>query len=114
MLNYVGNSTPCPICQAKIPSSAIEIIDTSDSHCGIHFSCDICKEDFTGQIQMKKIPMTEINKKLNVSTVLQNEPVPNEEISKNEVQAMHNALEKDVSFADLFGESAGKLNKKIV
>lgn len=110
MLSYVGNNTPCPLCKSKIPSSAIEIIETAGEHCAINFSCDKCKEDFSGQIQMKRIPLPN-NSMLNASTLVEKERGTVEQISQNEVQAMHNALDKDISFNDLFGESAGIAKK---
>ena len=113
MLTYVGNSTPCPICKEKIPSSAIKIVETTDTYCSIDFSCEFCKEDFSGQIHMQKINMPD-NTKLNASTQVATQKKISEEISENEVQAMHNLLEKEISFSDLFGENtkSTKSNKK--
>lgn len=110
MLAYVGNNTPCPLCKSKIPSSAIEIVETAEEFCAINFVCDHCKEDFSGQIQMKKIP-PQVNKSLNVSTIVEREKEAYEKISDNEVQAMHNALEKNISFEKLFGGVPEKKEK---
>jgi len=110
MLTYVGNSTPCPICKKKIPSSAIKIVETTDTYCSIDFSCEFCKEDFSGQIHMQKIS-TPDNTKLNASTQVATQKNISEEISENEVQAMHNLLEKEISFSKLFGGKSSDSNR---
>ncbi len=108
MLTQVGNNTPCPLCKNKIPSSAITITETEGEHCAISFFCEKCKEEFHGQVQMKKIALNK-NKNLNASTLVANEKAEGyDKISENEVQAMHNALSQEISFEDLFMKKSSK------
>ncbi len=100
MLMSMGKNTPCPLCRASIPASKMEIKGVQDSSCLIDFSCPKCKEQFSGQAFIQKIDPSANT--LNVSSRVMNEAEHAENISKNEVQAVHNILEKNISFGDIF------------
>jgi ribosomal protein L37AE/L43A len=101
MLMQIGEHTPCPFCKTKIPLSGIKIVSEEGTHCFIRFSCEKCKEEFSGHAQMQQLK-TRVGKALNASSLIERNHDSPEKVSSPEVQGMQHFLQQNVSFTEFF------------
>ncbi|MEI7510837.1 MAG: hypothetical protein WCJ84_01625 [Candidatus Peregrinibacteria bacterium] len=92
ILMQFSNGINCPYCQSKIEIPWVEVISTEDNRCTIKVDCRHCHQTFGGQAQTV-VKLTNEGKKLNTSSILQNDPLTPPQISETEVHIIHHVLE---------------------
>lgn len=92
ILLHLGLGTKCPNCGAKINISKVKITAHDKENCLVKVTCEECKKSFGGHARMVA-KLTDDGKKLNTSTLIQKAPPVPQQVTTDDVVAVHDFFE---------------------